>query len=119
MRSRSYGSMVESRPGRAGSGAFDFPGHADVAPLLLGRRQLCMGRADGVEPGMNLAVQRRSLTRHRVHMQVDLLAGRNDHLITGPAEAVKQMNALVIDAQQLRRDIQALQGLGLGEMADM
>src|SRR4051794_3463327 len=93
--------------------------HADVPALLLGRRQPCMSRADCVEPGTNLGVERRSLASRRVHMKIDLFAGRNDHVVAGPAKAMKEMHALVIDTQQLCRYVQALENFGFGEMTDM
>src|SRR5690348_14013806 len=68
---------------------------------------------------MELGVHWRSLARCTVDMKIDLLGRSDDHIIAGPPQLVKQMHPLVIHIEQLCRYIQALEGLGLSEIAQV
>ena len=78
-----------------------------------------MRSADCVQLGMNLGVHGRGFADLSIDVQINLLARRNNNVVARPSEPMKEVDAFVVDAQQLRGDVQPLQRFGFIEVTDM
>src|SRR5258707_882925 len=75
-------------------------GGVGVTPLLFGHREVRMGRAGWVQVGMNLGMDGRGLGALSIAVQINLLAGCNSNVVAGATEPMKEVDALVVDAQK-------------------